>query len=254
MTHNIAGVDGCPGGWICVSKEGLDAPPSLAIFKSFADLAATLDAQTIIAVDMPIGLPDKCGPGGRGAEQAVRPFLKARQSSVFSVPSRAAIEAEPGPFENETERLAAHKRASEIALATSEPPRKISIQAFGLFGKIRELDVWLREDASRISRVFESHPEFAFTMLNKFEPMRLPKKIKGKVNPDGMAERRAFLAARGFTMNFLTGPVPRGANADDFLDACVMLLVAERLATGIAKPYPSQPAQDTFGLPIAIHA
>lgn len=254
MSDKIAGVDGCPGGWICVYKAGLDAPPSVQVFKSFAELAATLDDETIIAVDMPIGLPDKCGLGGRGAEQAVRPFLKARQSSVFSVPSRAAIEAEPGPFENETERLSAHKRASEIALATSEPPRKISIQAFGQFGKIRELDMWLREDPSRISRVFESHPEFAFTMLNNGEPMSLPKKIKGKVNPDGMAERRAFLAARGFTTTFLTRSVPRGANADDFLDACVMVLVAERLATGIAKPYPSPPAQDAFGLPIAIHA
>jgi predicted RNase H-like nuclease len=254
MMVPIAGVDGCPGGWICVSKTGADAAPSVRVIATFAGLAASLAAQTVIAVDMPIGLPDRTGLGGRGAEQAVRPFLKARQSSVFSVPSRAAVYAEIGPFENETARLAAHKRASDVALATSEPPRKISIQAFGLFAKIRELDAWLREDISRCARVFESHPEFAFTILNGGEPMALPKKIKGKGNPEGMAERRGFLATRGFDQAFLNQSIPRGANADDFLDACVMLLVAGRLAKCEAKPYPSCPAHDSFNLPIAIHA
>lgn len=254
MTGPVAGVDGCTGGWICVSRASGEVFPSVEVFASFAALASSLDAKAIIAVDMPIGLPEKAGLGGRGAEQAVRPYLKARQSSVFSVPSRAAVFAEPGPFENESDRLAAHKRASAIAMATSDPPRKISIQAFGLFAKIRELDVWLREDMSRSNRVFESHPEFAFTILNGCKPMALPKKIKGKVNPEGMAERRGFLASRGFSADFLKRSPPRGANSDDFLDACAMLLVAERLAAGVANAYPSPPARDAFGLPIAIHA
>lgn len=250
----VAGVDGCRSGWICVSKIGADATLSVRVFASFAELAANLPSQTIVAVDMPIGLPDIVRHGGRGPEQAVRPFLKARQSSVFSLPSRAAVFAEPGPFESEHHRLAAHQRASAVALATSDPPRMISIQAFGLFAKIRELDAWLQEDLPRADRVFESHPEFAFTILNGGEPMALPKKIKGKVNPDGMAERRRFLVSCGFAAEFLRQTPPRGANADDFLDACVMMLVAKRLERGEAKPWPSQPARDSFGLPIAIHA
>lgn len=251
---DCAGVDGCKGGWICVHRAGPDAAPAVVVFQSFSALDASLADNTIIAVDMPIGLPDKTGAGGRGPEQAVRPFLKARQSSVFSVPSRASIYAEIGPFENEVERLAAHNRASAVALATSDPPRKISIQAFGLFSKIRELDVWLRENLTRSEHVIESHPEFAFTMLNNQEPMLLPKKIKGKVNADGMAGRREFLTSKGFGAEFLNQPVPRGANADDFLDACVMLLIAERHAKGEAVPYPSPYSYDSFGLPIAIHA
>ncbi len=250
----VAGVDGCPAGWICVLKSHAQSAPETGVFRSFADLATNLPDDTMIAVDMPIGLPDRTGPGGRGAEQAVRPYLKMRQSSVFSVPSRAAVYAEPGPFAGETERLAAHRRASAVALETSHPPRKISIQAFGLFPKIRELDAYLRADAERSSRIFESHPEFAFAMLNGGAAMVLPKKIKGKINPDGMAERRAFLASRGLDPDFLNLPPPRGANADDFLDACVMMLVAQRLAHGLAKPYPSPHAVDLYGLPIAIHA
>lgn len=247
------GIDGCKGGWVLASRDA-QGDVSFAVHRSFAGLAASMPDDAILAVDMPIGLPDRTGNGGRGAEQAVRPYLKARRTSVFSVPSRAAIHAEPGPFENESARLAAHKRASLIALATSDPPRKISIQAFGLFAKIRELDVWLREDKARSNRVIESHPEFAFTILNSGEPMALPKKIKGKVNSAGMAERRALLCAMGFDAASLNQQAPRGANSDDVLDACVLLLVAERKLRGLAKAHPDNFGRDAFGLPIAIWA
>ena len=253
MMAPVAGVDGCKRGWICVFRLDGRAPHEVKVFTSFDGLAAHLPQQAVVAVDMPIGLPDKTA-GGRGPEQAVRPFLKARQSSVFSMPSRAAVYAETGRFENEAERLAAHRRASAMAFKTSDPPRKISIQAFGLFAKVRELDSWLCADGSRCKRVIESHPEFAFTVLNKGEPMALPKKIKGRVNPDGMTERRAFLASKGFAADFLNQPVTRGANTDDFLDACVMMLIAERHARGETIPYPSPYTYDSFNLPIAIHA
>lgn len=249
-----AGVDGCPGGWICVSGDSDGRVREVRVFGTFSAFAVQLEPDAIIAVDMPIGLPDRTSAGGRGAEQAVRPFLKNRQSSVFSVPSRPAVYAEPGPFADEAARIAAHRRAGDIALATSEPPRRVSIQAFGLFPKIRELDSWLREDAGRAGRVFESHPEFAFAVLNDGKPMTLPKKIKGAVNPAGMEERRALLTARGLDPQFLRTRPPRGANDDDFLDACVMLLIAGRLARGAAKPWPTPPGRDRFGLPIAIHA
>lgn len=249
----VGGIDGCKGGWVLASRDG-HGELTFTLHRSFAGLAASMPDDAILAVDMPIGLPDRTGNGGRGAEQVVRPYLKARRASVFSVPSRAAVHAEPGPFENESARLAAHKRASTIALATSDPPRKISIQAFGLFAKIRELDVWLREDKTRSKRVIESHPEFAFAILNAGEPMALPKKIKGKVNSAGMAERRALLCAKGFAAASLDQPAPQGASADDVLDACVMLLVAERKLAGLAKAYPDNFGRDAFGLPIAIWA
>lgn len=249
-----AGVDGCPGGWICVSGDSDGRACEVRVFETFSGLSAHLEPNAIIAVDMPIGLPDRTAAGGRGAEQAVRPFLKDRQSSVFSVPSRQAVYAAPGPFADGAARIAAHRRAGDVALATSEPPRRISFQAFGLFAKIRELDTWLRQDRGRAGRVFESHPEFAFAVLNGGKPMALPKKVKGVVNPAGMEERRALLTARGLDPQFLRARPPRGANADDFLDACVMLLIAGRLARGEAKPWPTPPGRDRFGLPIAIHA
>jgi predicted RNase H-like nuclease len=248
----IVGVDGCPGGWIAVSRNQTGELPNVAVHKDFASLVAAYPATAIIAVDMPIGLPERASLGGRGAEQAVRPYLGARQSSVFSVPSRAAVYAETGSFASEEERYVAHKRASDIAFKTSDPPRKISIQAFGLFPKIRQLDASLRGDAALATRVFESHPEFAFSVLNGGAPMHHPKKIKGRVNDAGMLERKMLMASKELARAFLDQPSPKGAGDDDFLDACVMMLIAERIQSGTARPYPDPPGRDAFGLPIAI--
>ncbi|MGL4488031.1 MAG: DUF429 domain-containing protein [Rhizobiaceae bacterium] len=250
----IIGVDGCKGGWIAVSQVNADAPLMVKVHRDFSSLLVAYPATAIIVVDMPIGLPERAKLGGRGAEQAVRPYLGARQSSVFSMPSRRAVYAETGVFEDEEVRYAAHRRASAIALATSDPPRKISIQAFGLFPKIRQLDEAIRGDPALKSCVFESHPEFAFTVLNRGRPMAQPKKIKGRINPAGMRERKDFIETQGIERSFLDQPLPKGASADDFLDACVMMLVADRIRMGLARPYPDPPGRDEHGLPIAIWA
>lgn len=246
------GVDGCKGGWIAVwpAPDG----HAVGVFATFAQLVGHFADGVILAVDMPIGLPDFTRHGGRGPEALVRRNLGERQSSVFSIPSRAAVHAEPGPFSSTEDYYLAHKRACEVAQQTSDPPRGVSIQAFGLFPKIREIDALLigRPDLRR--NVFESHPEVAFCRLNGDKPMRLPKKVKGAVNLPGMAERRELLLRHGFDSAFLEMPPPNGAAADDFLDACVMSAVAARIAAGEATSFPDPPASDSLGIPVAIWA
>src|SRR5690348_10777709 len=87
----LAGVDGCTGGWIAVFVRPRSSEARVRIVPHFAEVLAAPERPTIVAVDMPIGLPAQAGLGGRRAESSVRPLLGARQSSVFSVPSRAAI-------------------------------------------------------------------------------------------------------------------------------------------------------------------
>lgn len=248
----VGGVDGCPGGWIAVWRAG--ANPVVAVFSSFAEVIGALPDDAVVAVDMPIGLPEFVNRGGRGPEQLVRPLLGQRQSSVFSVPSRAAVYAETGSYTTPEAWYAAHRRASEVARRTSDPPRAISIQAFGIFSKIREIDALLRAQPALRSRVYESHPEVAFTYLNGLQPMRLPKKIRNVVNPAGMEERKALLCRHGYGRAFLEARPPAGARADDFLDAACMMLAAARIAGGAAISHPDPPERDAFGIPIAIHA
>ncbi|RWM22179.1 MAG: DUF429 domain-containing protein [Mesorhizobium sp.] len=249
----FVGVDGCKAGWIAVRRDP-GAAPSVAVFPGFAALLDALPADATVAVDMPIGLPDLSQKGGRGPEALVRPLLGNRQSSVFAIPSRAALYAHTDGFTTIEAWYAAHRRASEVAKATSDPPRGISIQAFGIFAKIREIDAVLIARPELRSRVFESHPEVAFCRLNGDQAMRLPKKIKGAVNPAGMAERKALLCRHGYISGFLDRTPPRGAAADDFLDAAAMMLIACRIASGEARPFPDPPLADRFGIPVAIWA
>jgi predicted RNase H-like nuclease len=235
----LVGVDGCPSGWIAISisAEGaLDA--EVRIVTHFAEIVAD-PANRIIAVDMPIGLPDHVGPNGRGPETLVRPRLGMRQSSVFSVPSRAAVMTEE------------YRAACTVARATSTPQRMVAKQCFHLFPKIREIDALMTPALE--ARVFEVHPELAFWRLNGEAPMTLPKKVKGSPNPAGLDQRRALLVGEGYEPATLARP-PRGAGPDDLLDAAVNALIARRILRGEAQPFPAEPERDARGLRMAIWA
>lgn len=237
----LVGIDGCRSGWIAAwvpFAPQLDlAMARVAVFDGFEALVSAFPTDAVLAVDMPIGLPDFTGPGGRGPERAIRPLLGERQSSVFSIPSRASVHAQD------------YREACRIALATSDPPRKVSKQAFHIFPRIREIDAILRNCPDLA--IHEVHPELAFRALNGESPMRLPKKIRSRGNPEGLEERMAVLAAIGFDRGFLASP-PRGAGRDDLLDACACLAVALRIARGEARPWPADYGRDSFGIPIAI--
>ncbi len=236
----IAGVDGCKAGWIAafVDLSGAEAP-FFRVVPRWIDLLTGSPVPHLIAVDMPIGLPDRITGSGRGPEQAVRALLGERQSSVFSIPSRDAVHA------------ADYGEACRLALATSEPPRKVSKQGFHLFPRIREIDALLRAEPGWRERIFETHPELAFRTMQG-APLVHPKKIKGVVNPAGMAERRTLLLAAGLPAEIVHARPPRGAAADDALDALAALVVARHIAAGRGKPFPDPPGRDSQGLPIAI--
>src|SRR4051812_41372977 len=89
----LAGVDGCSVGWVVVLVRPRGDEARVRIVPRVGDVLTAAEAPAVVGVDMPIGLPERVGIGDRAAENAVRPLLGARQSSVFSVPSRAAIYA-----------------------------------------------------------------------------------------------------------------------------------------------------------------
>lgn len=237
----LAGVDGCRAGWIALALLPGHTRPQILIRSSFGDLVDELGPGAILAVDMPMGLPDRISGPGRGPEQAIRPHLGARRSSVFAIPARAAVEAP------------SYREACDLAQQTSDPPRKVSKQAFFLFGKIREIDRLLQSDPGLRDRIFECHPEFAFCRLNGMVALATPKKIRGVVNPAGMAERTGLLARHGIEPDCLAARPPRGAAMDDLVDAAVNLVMAKRYVEGLTAPFPAKPACDRYGIPIAIH-
>jgi predicted RNase H-like nuclease len=191
---------------------------------------------------MPIGLPPRIGPGGRGPESAVRPLLGQRQSSVFSVPSRAAVFAQD------------YRESCRIAAETSDPPRKVSKQLFMIAPRIREVDTVLRASAEAAARVFEVHPEVAFWRLNGERALDEPKKVKSRPYEPGLALRRRLLVAAGIPEAVACGDPPKGAGADDLLDALACATIARRIHAGVARPFPESFGRDEFALPMAIWA
>jgi len=173
-----------------------------------------------------MGLPDHIGPEGRGPERMIRPLLGARQSSVFSVPPRAAIYA------------ADFGSACAAALAASSPPRKVSKQLFMIAPKIKEVDIALRTDGAGIGRVYEVHPELAFWRLNGESALSEPKKVKGVSYVPGLALRRRLLITAGLPISIVEAAPPKGAGADDLLDALAILpeLEAQMRATDRRSP------------------
>ena len=234
----VAGVDGCRAGWLVAMLAPVDAGIRFHLLERFAEIASLPERAAIIAVDMPIGLPEHIGAYGRGPERLVRRLLGERQSAVFSVPSRAAVYATD------------YRDACRIAAHTSDPPKKVSRQLFGIAPKICELDAFLRGPSPR-APLYEVHPEVAFWRLNGERALAEPKKRKGQPYEPSLALRRALLAGEGLKTQ---AAPPKGAAADDVLDAIACAAIARRIGLGVARPFPDPPLRDAFGLPIAIWA
>lgn len=160
--------------------------PMSGSVRQFSALVASLPDKAIIAVDMPIGLPK-----GRSFCGAGRTGLILAKGSVECLFHSAACCC-----------LCRRLSCESCSLSLERTgPRKVSRQA-GLFPKICEIDELLRCDLRLADRIIESHPELAFAVLNGMKAMSLPKKIKSRVNPEGMAERRALLQHCGLPEDF----------------------------------------------------
>lgn len=237
MSRWVAGVDGCRSGWVVVQWD-LDGklPARFEIVRTFREILELPEAPSVIAIDIPIGLPERAIIGGRHADVAARTLLGARQSAVFAVPARAAV--------TQTE----YRAACDVAFAHSDPPRRISKQAFNLFPKIREVDALMTPALQK--RVVECHPEAAFVQMNGGTPLALPKKIKSRPNEEGLRLRSTLLAQAGFPTAVLEArhAISRQAGADDLIDACACAWTAARIANGTARRFPADPPVDAKGL------
>lgn len=248
----LAGVDGCPGGWVVAfgRPDGEVQPPR--VVPRFGDIVFGPERPAIIAVDMPIGLPERSPAKGRLAENDVRAHLGDRRSSVFRIPSRRAVYASAAPeIADDRERFF---KACDIARQTSEDGKAFSKQSFYILGKVIELDTILRGHPDEVSRVFETHPELAFWRMNGERPLSEPKKRKSRLYPPGLALRRALLRNAGLPNTIVDMKPPKGAADDDTIDALACLTTARRIYRKAARPFPDPPPRDEHGLPMAIWA
>ena len=252
MTNVLAGIDGCSAGWVVALADEDFNSFTLRQISSITDLFSDGNAPSIIAIDMPIGLPERTGPKGRTPERLVRSYLGERQSSVFSIPSRSAVYAGVDPEEPDERKR--YIRACDVARSTSAERRAVAKQGFNIFPKIVEIDLFLQGRRDLVDRLFEVHPEVAFCQMNGWKAVSEPKKIKGKVWPPGIKFRTLLLAKEGIPPDVIDIPLPKPVGRDDWVDALAALVVARRHARGNAVSFPSPPEVDGRGIPIAIWA
>jgi predicted RNase H-like nuclease len=234
----VAGVDGCRGGWVAalMRLDGAE-PPRIRVVGTVAEIADAPEAPAIVAVDIPIGLPERIEGPGRAPERLLRPLLGSRAASVFSMPARAAVYA------------GSYAEACATARALSTPPRALTIQGFNILPKVREVDALLRARPELRERVFEVHPEAVFRALNAGAPLD-----SRKVEAAGLDRRRALLLGAGLPRETVEAPAPRPAKPDDLLDALAALVGARAIAQGEAESFPDPPERDAHGIPVAIWA
>jgi predicted RNase H-like nuclease len=180
----------------------------------------------VVAIDMPIGLPDTAP---RKADLLARAAIGRLSSSVFTTPVRAALQA---------------PTHSEAVLINRElTGQGLSIQAYGLRAKLFEVDEWI---GRATTRVVEVHPEVSFAYLAG-APLTVRKSTWA-----GAERRRALLAAAGIPLAGELGLAGLAVGVDDVLDAGAAAWSALRVAQGQAVSLPNPPETFTDGRPAAI--
>jgi predicted RNase H-like nuclease len=230
----VLGVDGSRAGWLAVRAESSGGRLMLAyaLYPRFAPILEQHPDAAAIAVDMPMGLYESGRARARPCDQVARQRLGRRASCVFLPPTRAMLCAE-----------------SYAPLRTLG----LSVQAYHLIRRIRELDALLTPDLQ--VRVWESHPELSFLAMVG-APIPHPKRtVEGQAARID-ALRRAFGDAGDAFANALAAfrkqVAPKDAGTDDFLDACALAWSALRHIRGESALCIGDPAHDARGLLMAI--
>jgi predicted RNase H-like nuclease len=229
----IAGMDGCPAGWMCIFQK----PPSLRVgskvFNTIGEVFAAAPELGALAIDIPIGLTE-AGPRACDVE-ARRRLGPVRAASVFAAPIRPALHAE-----NYAEACDAAFRAQG---------KKLSKQSWAIYPKIRQVDELLSRRPELRERVYEVHPEVTFAEWNGLAIVE-PKRKRA-----GFARRHELVSAHFGADAYTTirdRYTRKDVADDDILDAFAALWTAERILRGIARSLPEKPPVDARGLAMRI--
>jgi predicted RNase H-like nuclease len=230
----VAGVDGCRAGWVVVLVQQTPdmQEHDIRLYPYFAEVLSLSPRPAVMAVDIPIGLLDEHQAGGRECDQQARRLLGRRASSVFTPPTRVLLAA------TRYEQVRSHG---------------VSIQAFGILSKIREVDRLMTPELQ--TSVYEAHPELAFRSItgapmphNKKTPAGREERLRALEGVLGRLFRGIRPAFESDLMAFKRSQIA----PDDLLDAYVLAWLALRIVEGQASRVPPNPPIDEKGLRMEI--
>lgn len=230
------GIDGCRAGWIAISLD--DENAGYWLLESDEELGEFFEQFDRIFIDVPIGLTEDSYV--RKCDEELRDILGPDyQQSVFNPPIRPALHAPT------------YAEASMTSFETTG--KKTSIQSWNITPNIRIVDQYLQNDEELRDKVFESHPELLFRILNGNNSI-----LQKKATKKGLRHRLKLLKdqskyADDFFRDIKEEYRRNQVDEDDIVDAMALALFALRSVEGELKTLPEDPPVDSTGLPMAIH-
>jgi predicted RNase H-like nuclease len=205
----IIGLDACKYGWCGIGY--INNKMVYGCYPHLGELIIKHPELNRILIDIPIGLTSENFK--RTVDAKARTFLNKRKSSIFSPPSRNALYAEN------------YKQA--LAINREIEGKGISIQAYNIGEKIKEVDEWLNTKPQR-PEVFEAHPELCFKTLNENKDLEF-----SKHNRLGIEERKQIIFKHQYNLNKVYDQLLKvykriELKPDDVLDAMALYLTNKK--------------------------
>lgn len=225
------GIDGCRDGWILAALD--HGRLLIEKYPAIDDVMGRYPSADAYLIDMALGLREK--KEGKRPEDEARKLLKGRESTIFPIPCRQALE---GGGEKETEE--ARKAVNLTVLGKS-----LSKQTLAILPRIRELDDFLERHPEYKNVLCESHPELCFARL-KGEVVRSHKSdIFGMMERTQILSEYVELEDPNMALRF-AGRLD--CRPDDILDALCLAAAAGMKAHGLCETVPQKPEKDARGI------
>jgi predicted RNase H-like nuclease len=225
----LAGVDGYKGGWVVAMSENwpCPAPPLIQVCRNFAGLLELTKACEVVAVDMPIGLPNNADR--RLCDALAKEELGEGRNRVFFTPPR--------------QTLLIQEYQSFLKVHREVTGKGNSRQTFCILPKLLQVDEVMNPKLQE--KVFEFHPELAWKRL-------AGKVLESKSSPIGIDARVRVLKDYVPRLEYLVNHRPTRVKRDDLLDALIGLAVASGIREGANNKIPLIPPKDERGLRMEI--
>ena len=228
------GVDGCKTGWFYTAIDH-ENDWEIGVSENIEKLWETHKDASLIFIDIPIGLPFK---EPRACDLEARKLLgKSKTSSVFPPPCREALAAKT------------YEEACEINKKVLG--KKISLQAYHISKKIKEVDDFLLANPQAKQKIRETHPEICFWALAGGRPMKYSKKKAQGFEERLYVLKKVFSQTEAVVNTALKRYKRKEVAKDDILDSIAAAIVACSPVSSLAT-VPEIPGKDAKGLSMEI--
>ena len=205
--------------------------------QTFSDLVEQIDEADTVLVDMPIGLARDREETACRPEKQARELIPKKGASIFNAPSEL------------TAYCTTYKDAN--AMNRHITGKGLSKQSYHICKKVREVDMFIKYDSVRGSKLMESHPEVCFARLH---PNKNPI-LQSKRTAEGRQLRLALLKSYAPDIvatveQTLDVSMDLQRIADDVIDATCLAIVAFHGLKWGFRTVPETPCKNSYDIPM----